>query len=246
MKLLLSLLALLGLAACSLKSASPQAAAKPLETQFADSLLKYRHLTEFLQNSADSTCVDYVLYGNLLNGNKLGIVAVTDSVLLFFQESSHQYSLKTKIHFSDYASSFRIQQLNGDNKDDLVVYGSGNMHGQQRPYVFLSDSAGVLHYRPDLSLYNIAYDASKKQLISFYEGGVNSLHSKEVRRWQGDSAKLVAGAEYDMYSGSLELYRVCNGKKNYRKLYPETRRDTALRNYHEAVYDTALFDVSKL
>jgi hypothetical protein len=243
-KLLLTvgLLGVLG-GACHSKqrlAASKTAAINKLETQLADSLRKYRHLTAFWQ-AGDSS--GYALFGKEVNGRQVGIAAISDSVLLVFQEQNRQYKLVVRCSFPDDATDCEVTDLNGDDKEDVIVYGFGNMHGQRRPYVLLSDSTGLVHYRPDLGLYNIAYDAGKKRLLSFYTGGVNSLHSKEVRHWKGDSAELVAGAEYDMYSGSLELYQMCGNKKCHRKLYPETLRDTALRSYHEAVYDTALFDI---
>lgn len=211
-----------------------------LEARLADSLQKYRHLTDFWQ-AGDSG--RYALFGKPLNDRQVGIAAISDSVLLVFQEQNHQYKLAARCSFPDNATDCEVTDLNGDDKEDVMVYGFGNMHGQRRPYVFLSDSTGLVHYRPDLGLYNITYSRRTKSLISYYIGGVNSVHSKEVYRWQGDSAKLVAGAEYDMYSGGLELYRMCGGKKCYRRLYPAVPTDTARRSRNEAVYDTALFAI---
>jgi hypothetical protein len=211
-----------------------------LEARLADSLRKYRHLTDFWQ-AGDSG--RYALFGKTLNDRQIGVAAVSDSVLLLFQEQNHQYKLVARGRFPDDATDCEVTDLNGDDKEDIIVYGFGNMHGQRRPYVFLSDSTGLVHYRPDLALYNITYSRRTKSLISYYVGGANSVHSKEVYRWQGDSARLVAGAEYDMYSGRVELYRMCGGRKCYRKLYPVAAADTARRSRNEAIYDTALFAI---
>ena len=211
-----------------------------LEARLADSLRKYRHLTDFWHTGDSGR---YELFGKTLGNRQVGIAAISDSVLLVFQKQNHQYKLTARCSFPDNATDCKVADLNGDGKEDVMVYGFGNMHGQRRPYVFLSDSTGLVHYRPDLALYNITYNRRAKLLISYYIGGANSVHSKEVYRWQGDSAKLVAGAEYDMYSGGVELYRMCGGSKCHRKLYPAAPTDTARRSRNEAVYDTALFAI---
>jgi len=215
-------------------------ATENLEAQLADSLRKYRHLTDFWL-AGDSG--RYELFGKTLNSRQVGMAAISDSVLLVFQKQNHQYKLVSRCSFPDNATDCEVTDLNDDDKEDVIVYGFGNMHGQRRSYVFLSDSTGLVHYRPDLSLFNIAYSRRTKSLVSYYIGGVNSVHSKEVYRWQGDSAKLVAGAEYDMYSGELELYRMCGGRKCHRRVYPVAPADTARRSHNEVVFDTALFKI---
>jgi hypothetical protein len=202
-----------------------------LEMMLTDSLRKYMHLNEFVSRGDSSR---YVLYGEDMDAGKIGIVVITDSVLLLSQVVGPDLRLTNRITFADYASDFKADDLNGDYKDDFIVYGHANMHGQKRPYVFMSDSEGILHYLPAASLYNIEYDWAKKELHSFYFGGVNSMHSKGIYRWQGDSVEQVAGLEYDMGSGEIELYRMRKGKRYQRKFY---------HNHNEVVFDTALFKV---
>ncbi|TVT42953.1 hypothetical protein FNT36_02345 [Hymenobacter setariae] len=189
------------------------------------------HSNEFVSRDDSS---QYVLYGENINAGKIGIVAITDSALLLFQAVGPGLRLTNRIAFADYAFDFKADDLNGDYKEDFIVYGCANMHGQKRPYVFMSDSAGVLHYRPKMTLYNIEYDWNKKKLHSFYFGGVNSIHSKDVYRWRGDSIEQTAGLEYDMGKGEIELYKMRNGKRYQRKIY---------HNYNEVVFDTALFKI---
>ncbi|HET9503137.1 MAG TPA: hypothetical protein VFO93_06330 [Hymenobacter sp.] len=217
------------------KHADNQAAATILtatsEKSLTDSLYKYMHLSEFVSRGDSAR---YVLYGENLGTDKIGVVAITDSVLLFFQSIHSTTQLTGRFTFADYASDFKKDDLNGDNKDDFIVYGNANMHGQKLPYVFISDSAGVMHYRPNLSLHNISYDWNKKELHSFYFGGAFSVHSKRIYHWRGDSIEQTAGLEYNMGNGEIEVYRMRNGKRFQRKLY---------HNHNEAVFDTALFKI---
>lgn len=202
-----------------------------IERILTDSLRKYMHLNKFISRGDSSR---YVLYGEDMDAGKIGIIAITDSVLLLSQVVGPSLRLTNRITFTDYASDFKIDDLNGDYRDDFIVYGHTNMHGQKQSYVFMSDSVGILYYRPEVSLCNIEYDWAKKELHSFYFGGANSMHSKSLYRWRGDSVEQIAGLEYDMGSGKMELYRMRNGKRYQRKIY---------YNHNEVVFDTALFKI---
>lgn len=205
----------------------PVVAAQPLEQQLTDSLRKYLHLTEFRQNGDSAR---YVLYGRQINNQPVGVVAITDSVLLLSQKIAGKWRITDRISFPSYAERLEVEQLNNDDEEDFIVYSYPNMHGQQQPYVFMSDSAGHLHYRPEMSsLYNLSYNRGSKRLHAYYVGGAYSEHSKKIYCWQGDSLKLLAEAKLDMYSGTTTLLRYM-GKKYSSRTY---------RN--EAVYDTALF-----
>jgi len=229
----------LGYLACSCQSNSNEQTVKSTvvvqaalsEKALTDSLRKYMHLEEFISRGDSAR---YVLYGENSDAGKIGVVAITDSALLLFQAVHSKLLLTNRFPFTDYASDFKKDDLNGDGKDDFIVYGYANMHGQRMPYVFISDRIGILHYRPKLSLYNINYDWNKRELHSFYFGGVNSVHSKEIYRWCGDSIEQTAGLEYNMENGEIEVYKIRKGKRYQRKLY---------HNHNEIVFDTALFKI---
>lgn len=77
-----------------------------LEEQFADSLWKYWHLTEFVQRDDQSR---YVVYGTHTEQGKVGVVARADSVLLLYQAGSQDLQRTARIPFPDYA--FRFKQV---------------------------------------------------------------------------------------------------------------------------------------
>lgn len=213
-------------------TATPAGRLQKLEAALTDSLFKYRHLQEFTQRDDSAR---YALYGTQTTFGKVGVVAVTDSVLLVFQEVKHRFQLTNHILFDNYATGFKEIDLNGDNQDDFIVYGHPNIHGQAPPFVFMNDGKGVLHYyrTPLLNMYAIDYDPVRKLVRTEYVGGAFDTHSKELYQWQGDSLRQVAGAELHLEhpdTVTVRVYKVKNGKEYGVKTYSG-----------EAAYDTVLF-----
>jgi hypothetical protein len=201
--------------------------AQPLEHQLVDSLRKYRYLTEFLQQGDSSR---YVVYGKETARGALGVVAITDSVLLLYQSDKKGLQLTNRVPFPDYASRFKEADLNGDGKADFMVYGRPNMHGQAEPFVFLSKANGQLHYRPDLKQYELSYDPNKELVHAYYLASGNSSYSKELYRWQDDSLQQIAEADWNPSKGIVTLFR------------PKNDKLVRVKTYHNsAVYDTILF-----
>ncbi|WP_148230666.1 XAC2610-related protein [Chitinophaga pinensis] len=125
--------------------------------------------------------------------------------------------------------------LNQDGYNDLMIYESLNMHGQLHPRVFLSNKAGRLRYRPDLSIFNLCYDTITKHVVSFYVGGAYSEHSKNTYTWENDSLRLIRGASLKIVSpeeGSILTFYTGKDKKPYK---------TFDKNAEE-LWDTAVFE----
>lgn len=201
---------------------------KSLGQQLADSLRKYRHLTEFRQAN-DS--LHYVLYGTQTTFGKLGVVAITDSLLLLYQaETQGHLQLKASIPFPNAAFSFKEMDLNGDGQADFLVYGMPNMHGQSEPFVFLNKGCGRLQYRPDIKQYELAYNTSNHTVQATYFASGGNAFAKELYRWEGDSLRQIAGAECDADQSLVTVFYLEKGKR------------VGVKTYHNtAVYDTILF-----
>lgn len=206
----------------------PVARVKYAEKALADSLLKYIHLTEF---SSRNDSGEYVLYAQNTAAGKVGVIAITDSVLLLFQRVNQQFRITNRIHFANYAFDFKQDDLNGDGQVDFIVYGRPDFHMVSESFIFMNDGKSRLRYRPDIKLYGIAYDFEKKLVRSSYIGGVNDVCMKALYRWKGDSLRQIAGAllEPDPEHPRVRAYKVRRGK-----LY-------AYKTYKEAVFDTILF-----
>jgi len=178
----------------------------------------------------------FVLYLNKLNNKKVAVIAFTDTCLIIFQNLNNEWVQIDSVPFNSYASKFEITDLNGDNKDDLIVYGFANMHGERLPYVFITDKNNVLHYRSDIHLYNIKYDKTKKLIMSYYQGGAYSINCKEYYYWQGDSLKLLKGVEQNLSTGEssifITFYKLKDGKRfDYKKM----------KDNKGAIYDTVFW-----
>jgi hypothetical protein len=212
--------------------APPAGLPKNLEAALIDTLFKYKHLREFQQRDDSSR---YMLYGTETSLGKVGVIAFADSVLLLFQHVGNRFCLTNRIAFDNDISGIKETDLNGDGQDDFIVYGHPNMHGQAAPFVFLNDGKGRLRYNNTLGLRSLGldYDPAKKLVRTEYVGGAYDMHSKKLYQWQGDSLRLVAGAELHLENPDtvvVRVYRVRNGKEYGVKTYRE-----------EIVYDTVLF-----
>lgn len=207
-----------------------------LEDRLTDSLFKYIHLTTFTQRAVLMD-TNYVLYGLQIDSSKVGVVAIDGRKLLLFQELRKEIKLVDSFTFTDYARDFKVDDLNGDNRQDFIVYGGWDAHGNNYPYVFLCDIKNILHYRKDLELPNISYDFNKKLVKSFWFGGAYDVHSKGLYRWANDSLEKVAYTELDLTHENMKpaetrLYRRQNGEM---LLYKKERDEDG------DVFDTALF-----
>lgn len=202
-----------------------------LKKSLIDSLNRFQNLNEVLLRDDSSK---YVLYINEVNNKKIGIIAITDSVLFLFMKREGSWIQKDSILFINYAESIVATDLNGDFHDDILIYGAPNMHGQIAPYVFISDNNGGFHYRQDIHLFNIQFDKAKKLIRSYYQGGVYSLNNKEYYYWNGDSLKLLRGVEQNLSAKEeiVSFYKLKNGKRFDYKI---------ITNPKEIVYDTALW-----
>jgi hypothetical protein len=168
----------------------------------------------------------------LVNNQQVEIINIIDSLLLFSQENTKTDTISLEncylFAFSD------NMDLNADSYKDLVIYGSPNIHGQCKPFVFLSNKEGKLRYRPDLSLMNIQYDTVSKRILSFYLGGAYTEHTKESYAWENDSLKFLRGASFQVLSPRGEPLLVFYKGKD--KIPYRT-----LKNCCEELWDTAVF-----
>ena len=181
---------------------------------------------------------EYSFIVQKINNQRLGIIAVTDSTIWLFKNQNDVWLQTDSLKFTDFLFDYSIVDLNGDNIQDLVIYGQGNMHGQSIPYVFISDKSFHLQYRPDIKLYNIRFDPNKKIVKSFYIGGVYSTIRKESYQWVNDSLVLLQGVQRDYidnFTFITTFYRLKNGRRyEYKK---EKDNDSK-------IYDNALWDES--
>lgn len=208
--------------------------AEYLKRVLSDSVIHYSYFTQLLRRD-DSAY--YVFYVTEVNNKKIAVVAITDSTLLLFQNINKKWVRTDSLAFDNYARDFAVTDLNGDNEDDFIVYGAGDIHGMCKPFVFITKN-GLLHYRPDIQLYNIEYDEKKGLIKSHYYGSMTSPNDKEYYKWIGDSLRLVCGVENNYnYSQNekhalIAFYKLRNGKRyNYQ----------VVRDDSGAVFDTALW-----
>jgi hypothetical protein len=203
-----------------------------IKRTLVDSLNKYSQLTEKFMRVDERP--EYTFYLREINKKKIALIVFTDSVFFLFQQISNKWIQTDSALFDSYAKSFGIDDLNGDNKDDFILYGFPNIHGQQIPFVFLSDKNKILHYRPDIHLYNIKFDKKTRLVKSFYYGGVYSIDVKELYKWEGDSLKFVRSAEYHKENSEksyLEFHKLKDGKRfKYSQILDSTGNsfDTAI------------------
>jgi len=212
--------------------AQPTGLPKNLEAALIDTLFRYKHLRAFEQRDDSS---HYVLYGTETSAGKVGVIAFADSVLLLFQEVGNRFCLTNRIAFDNDISDIKEIDLNGDGADDFVVYGHPNVHGQAPPFAFMNDGKGRLRYTNTQGLrsFGLDYDLNKKLVRTEYVGGAYDMHSKKLYQWQGDSLRLVAGAELHLENPAaitVRVYRVRSGKEYNVRTYGE-----------EMAYDTVLF-----
>jgi hypothetical protein len=206
---------------------------KNLKRSLLDTLIQFSSLQKGEKRDDSSR---YVLYSNDLNNHRIGLIAITDSMFFLFQKMDEKWVQTDSALFDSYAFAFDISDLNGDNQEDFIMYRFPNAHGQSRPCVFISDNKGILHYRPDIQLFNMHYDKKTKLMRSFYTGGLGSPHCKELYKWVRDSLVLLKGVEHHFLSEDKKdrtvFYSLQNGK----------RFDTKeVIDNEEAVYDTALW-----
>lgn len=211
----------------------PDSSVKYLKQILSDTLNKYADASEYLRKDDK-----YVLYIHEINNKKIGIMAITDSVLFLFQKEKNGWYQVDSIIFENYAFSFGIKDINGDRKNDLIVYGFPNMHGQCFPFVFMSKTNYNLDFRPDINLMNINFDTAKNLVQSYYIGGVYTTIYKEYHKWEGDSLVLVRGVEHCPPFGSdryptVTFYKLKRGNRfDYKKILDKKG----------TVYDTALWE----
>lgn len=183
-----------------------------------------------------SVAGDTVILKKLVNGQPVEIFTLTDSILLF----SSEHDKNDTFPFKDFLKGFNdSMDLNGDGYKELIIYGNLNMHGQMKSYIFLSDKEGKLHYRPDLSHYNIRYDTTKKLVTSFYPGGAYSPHSKEIYTWENDSLQLIRGISLCFISpekGSILKFYADKNETPYKTV-------TGTEENLAGVWDTSLFQL---
>jgi hypothetical protein len=225
-------LCLLSCIIISCKKATGSSLASTLKSRTYDTLLKYGVLD---YGELYDTTNDFKLYIDIVNNKKIGVIAVTDSVLFLYQMFNGSWQLNDSIEFKTDVFSFAHKDLNGDGRSEFIVNGHPNMHGQCIPYVFLCDKDSILHYRPDLTHYNIGYDYSKKMVRSYYIGGVYTTVNKEYYRWKNDSLELVRGvqrANENSFEFYTSFYELRNGEIVYYK---------KVRDISENIYDTALW-----
>jgi hypothetical protein len=212
--------------------------AKSLEDRLTDTLFKYFNLTTFIQRSALMN-TDYVMYGVQMDSSEVGVIAITDKKLLLYQRFHKEPELIDSFAFTDWARDFKIDDLNGDNRQDFIVYGSWDAHGNNYPYVFLCDSLNVLHYRKDLNIPNISYDRNRYLVKSFWFGGAYDTHLKNLYKWVNDSLEQVAYAELDMEHVNMRPIET----RLYRKQNTNMLMYKRVRDEDENVFDTALFEI---
>jgi len=172
-----------------------------------------------------------IILKKLVNNQQVEIVNIIDSFLLFSQENAKTDT----IPFDNYLFAFNdTMDLNADSYKDMVIYSYPNMHGQCRPFVFLSDKLGKLRYRPDLSLFNIQYDTTSKRIFSFYLGGIYSEVTKDSYTWENDSLKYLRGVSFQALptvGKSVFVFYKGKDKTPYK----------SLKNCCEDFLDTAVF-----
>lgn len=130
----------------------------------------------------------------------------------------------------DLIRDYRIVDLNGDNLPDVVLSSYWNMHGMATDYIFLGRMGGALKYIPtQQNLFNCTYNCKTRRLTTFYEGGVNSIHSKTQYKWLANKLVWTEKWEYDMYAGILYhyinkagyqvlLYKKYNAEKDWNRI----------------------------
>lgn len=176
---------------------------------------------------------DTVILKTFINNQEIEVFCIADSILLFSQEGERTDT----IPFDNYLYGFNNNMdLNQDGYNDLMIYESLNMHGQLHPRVFLSNKAGKLRYRPELSIFNLCYDTITKHVVSFYEGGVYSDFSKNSYTWENDSLRLIRGASLKFISpekGSILTFYTGKDEKPYKTFNKDS----------EELWDTAVFEI---
>lgn len=201
---------------------------KSIKNKAFDSLVKYSSLNEFLLRDDDEK---FVLYGTSINDTKIAFIAVTDSTLYLYQKKQNKWVLNDSIPFDTYAFSYKISDLNGDNKNDFIIYSFADVHGQSIPFVFICDDNNILKYRKDIKLYNMSYDNTTELVRSYYESCAYCVDTKELYRWVNDSLKLVERVELDMTKEQIKTkyYKPIKGKLvNYKTVNDDSNYDNAL------------------
>lgn len=200
-----------------------------LKNQLIDSLNKYSHLEEFILRDSDSS--KFVIFLSQIEKTKFACISITESSLFIFQQTKNKWIQIDSVFFDTYLTGFSRNDINGDFKEDLIINGFPDIHGQVLPFVFLNKNSKLI-YRPDISLYNLSYDKSNNWVKSFYQGGVNSSHYKEIYKWKNDSLKLFKGVEFgeDSFTKFYEI-------KSDNKWYYKSIKDT-----NQTIFDTALWN----
>lgn len=174
---------------------------------------------------------DSVTFNKIINKKQIRIYAIVDSTLVISQDDERVDTLPFRHFFYGFNDQM---DLNKDRQMDLLIYGVPDMHGQMQPFTFLSDEDGWLHYRPDLNQYNLSYDSTIQQVISFYEGGVNCRFLKEIYEWKEDSLKLIRGV-------ALEAYNNENGWVVYWYASDPQNPYNIIKRMDGIAFDTAVF-----
>lgn len=204
-----------------------------LKDKLLDTLKMFSSKNEYL---FQPNGFDYTIYITEMNKSKIGIIAISEKILYFYQFEGNRWVANDSIvNFDNRAFEISKTYLNEDSDDELLINGFPDMHGQTRSYVFMKGAKGVYKYRKDMNLSNISYDANTKQVRTYYESCAVCVHSKSVYNWVGDSLKLIETVELDLTDQKIaktKYYKMINGKlTNYKTL-----------NSSDS-YDKALFDI---
>ncbi|WP_344823189.1 XAC2610-related protein [Rurimicrobium arvi] len=218
--LIISLLSLLTtLASCSYHAQSASGEGHdPTETKLSlyqslrDSIERLSFLNDYTYRDDSDK---YVLHGEEINNRKIALIACTDSGLILFQANKDRLLQTDSIPFDAYAYSFEVTDLNGDGNSDFIIHSEPDIHGQTTPFVFLFSAADqLLHYRKDLQLSNIRFNAANKTIESYYEGCASCIHTKAVYIWSADSLILLKRAELNLTNPdqvTTSVYTTLNG-----------------------------------
>jgi hypothetical protein len=204
-----------------------------------DSLTKYADTGSITLQTTDSISgeltigqVDSITFG-------IWTPSFSDSLFVVYQRRDGQWVFTDKVPYeADAARNITQADYNGDGLPDIGVSFPEGKSGNLNSSVLLFSSVDRrLHYNPAYSLYNVAYRAQTKQVISGWFGGVHDCMSKEAYRISGDSLILAQRVEYcasdDLRRATLQLY---SGKRLVRTITGPV--GIIHRRFERAVWDS--------